>query len=157
MDSHTVIPIHLQKLFDQMEFIAAAKKNSKPCFGGGYYVDKDSWVGSFWRTFSGEKQNTRGNTIVRECCNQAVQCHTTHTGTETGNLILDKMIYLRVGIMSLIDTYSKKDADISTVSSLKNSIIILDTRIPRNILIERGIVQPPFVMGTTSFSAEKDE
>lgn len=142
-NSYLTVPVHLQNLFDMMDFIGNAKTGMKPCFNGKYYVSSDSWTGALYRMKDGEKQSTRGNDIVRKCCQDAAQSYEQYKSTEFGPIILDKMIKLRTGILAIKSTYEIDDTEIQTCSHLSNSILELDRKIPHEVLVANGIVPPP--------------
>ena len=75
MQISKTIPMHLQTLFDNMDFISSAKPGSKVCFFSKTFVDSDSWSGAIFRFFQGEKQSTKGNSNIRECCEEAAQAY----------------------------------------------------------------------------------
>lgn len=134
------IPVHLEALFEMMDFIASAKKGSKPCFNGLYYVDATSWTGAFYRLLKGEKQSGRGNMEIRKCCEEAAQAYEQYKNTPFKKVILEKMVKLRNGIISIRGTYENDDSETATVNHLTNSILVLDMRIPQHILLEQGII-----------------
>ena len=138
---HTV-PVHLQTLFDQMDFIASAGPHMKPCFKRRYYVDSDTWVGAFYRWRDGESQGTAGNTAVRLCCKEAAQAYDQYEHTEFQPIILAKMMDLRRGIETIRSTYQGNPRTIATCTHLFNSILELDRKIPPNMLVAQGIVAP---------------
>lgn len=136
------LPMHLQSLFDMMDFIAAAKPGFKPCFAGTYYVDAKSWSGAAYRFMSGESQSGRGNLIIRKCCDEACQAFDQYVDSPYRSVITKKMVDMRIGIANIVLTYSNDDSEISTVTQLKNIILALDMKIPKEILIVHGIIAP---------------
>jgi hypothetical protein len=114
----TTIPLHLQELFDMMDFIGSARPNSKPCFRGMYYVDSTSWSGALWRYKDGESQYKFGNDIIKSCCDKATQAHEQYVGTSFENIILEKMIFMRNGISLITNTYNSDSDEIKTVNRL---------------------------------------
>lgn len=134
--------MHLQILFDEMDFIASAKPGTKPCFNGKYYVDSDSIIGAIYRSTSGESQSGRGNDCIRSCCTKATQAYSQYLTTQLGPIILTKLMDMRKGISTIIETYSNNSKHIATCNSLKNSILSLDMKITPEILAEHGIIPP---------------
>ena len=67
------IPLHLQSLFESMNFLGSAVKDGKPCFNSRHYVDRNSYWGGFRRWLSGEKQSRYGNDKIRTVVNRHVK------------------------------------------------------------------------------------
>jgi hypothetical protein len=141
-ESYLTVPVHLQNLFDMMDFIGKAKIGFKPCFNGMYYVSAKSWLGALYRLSGRESQGDKGNCIVRGCCQESSQAYEQYKDTEFEEIILSKMITLRGGIVSIIKTYSLDDQEIQTCTHLQNSILEIDRKIPRDIMVSMGIVPP---------------
>jgi hypothetical protein len=140
LNNSTTIPLHLLNLFETMDFLSSAKKDSKPCFNTRQYVDRNSYIGALIRWFNGEKQSTHGNIIIRNCCESASQAYTSYIGTEYEKIILNKIIELRKGLVEIQNTYSKDTREIDTVNHINNSIMILDLKIPFTEKIKHGII-----------------
>ena len=126
----STIPLHLQELFDTMDLIASAKKGSKLCFIGKCYVDASSWSGAIYRKYTGESQSSKGNDLIRKCCDQAAQAFEQYKGDRLSDIILEKILKLRGGICVLKSNY---EHDVSIVNHLNNSILFLDLVIPEDI------------------------
>ena len=124
------IPVHLEELFDMMDFIGSAIKGNKICFKNKTFVESKSWFGSLFRRYNGENQATRGNEIVRKCCKESSEAYRQYKSHPLGKIILDKILKLRHGIQIIISNYID---DISVVNHLNGSILFLDLEIPGNI------------------------
>lgn len=142
MKNSPTIPVHLLNLFETMDFLSSAKKNGKPCFNTRRYIDRDSYFGALFRWISGEKQSTHGNNIIRSCCEMASQALTSYYQTDYETILLDKIMGLRRGLLEICDTYSKDDTDIDTVNHIKNSVMILDLKIPYSVKVTHGLLAP---------------
>ena len=50
------IPVSLQSLMADLDFLSQIKRNMKPCCNDRVLVDSDSWSGAFYRFFKGESR-----------------------------------------------------------------------------------------------------
>ncbi len=73
--SQTIIypPVSLQSLFTDLDFLSGIKDNQKINVIKKTYVDKDSWPGSFWRLWDGEKQSITGNFMITQIVKNSVE------------------------------------------------------------------------------------
>lgn len=137
---YLIVPVHLQTLFDTMDFIGHAKVGFKPCFNGMYYVNSNSWLGSLYRFKNGESQSSKGNDIIRKCCQESVQAYNQYEDTDFSEIILNKMLSLREGILAIRETYLNDENEVKTCSHLMNSVLELDRKIPKDILNTISII-----------------
>ena len=131
-----VIPQQLQSLFTEMSFIASAKPGVKLCFKNKRHVDANSWFSIIYRTWYNESQGGRGNDIIRKCCEEAVQTYKQYKDTIFADLILDRMIKMRDGIVIIKTTYENDETKISVCSHLDISITILHMILPVHPLVK---------------------
>lgn len=153
------IPLHLQTLFQSMNFLGSAMKDGKPCFNSRKYVDRSSYWGSLVRAWNGEKQSTHGNDKIRTCCETACQALEAYRDTEYGPIIIEKMLKLRKGLSEIRDTYERA-GELDTVSHITDSIMIIDLRLPREIKNRDGLIAPTYAevsAGTTIDDGEEKE
>jgi hypothetical protein len=136
------IPVHLLSLFEMMDFLGSARKDGKPCFHSKRYVDRNSYIGAVIRWINGEKQSTYGNAIIRNCCEETSQAYSSYVGTDFEHIILDKMINLYRGLEQIALTYEKDEHEIDTVNHIRNSLMIINMKIPHNIKVQNGLVPP---------------
>lgn len=131
-----MIPDNISKLIVDMDFIAAAKVQCKPCFKTRTYVHKDSWIGAGYRLFYGETalECTR---FIENLCLKVANILVVNTGNDYHNILIDKILLFRLGIMNLLETY--KD-DIDIVSSLNISLLSITLMLPDNIKVKHNIV-----------------
>lgn len=133
------IPLHLQSLFENMNFLGSAVKDGKPCFKSRLYVDRGSYSGAFYRWSTGEKQSTHGNDKIRICCESACQAYEAYKHSNYGPILTDKMLKLRKGLMEIRDTYERSN-EIDTVNHINDSIMILEFKLPKTFKIQTGII-----------------
>jgi hypothetical protein len=119
-------------------------EGQKPCFvGKRYYVDKDSYWGTFWRSLYGEKQDVIGNTIMQSICTNAVQSYESNkTNKKFESQLLEKIINARKGLDRIKRTY-ESCGKITTSNSIGNYMLILDGVIPEKIKISEGFIKSP--------------
>ncbi len=130
-----MIPDNLTKLIIDMEFISAAKVECKPCFSNRTYMNKKSWYGSLYRYYYGESAQECTRFIEMICLKLAKEL-VINNNNDYYNILIDKTLSLRLGILTLIDTY-KEDIDI--VSSLNNSILSIMLMLPESIKIKHNL------------------
>lgn len=123
-----VIPLHLQKLFEDINFIASATKDGKPCFNTREYVDHESFLGIFKRMYYSENRQGAIQTI-RDCCIISVEFLELYKDTVYEPLIIKKILNMRQGLVEIANTYSKKHSNISVVNHIKDSIILIDMKL----------------------------
>lgn len=131
-----VIPVALQRIFEDAGFIGAAQDGYKPNIRAKYYTQADSWVGWALRHFHGENAD-KTKLFVRNTCEAMSQALEQYKSTKFRAIILEKMIRLRIGVSKIVETYK---SDINAKAHLEDSILILDMCIPEEIKIKYGFV-----------------
>jgi len=132
----SIIPIpsvHLQTLYNNLDFLAEALDGQKPCFRKRCYVDSKSWIGTIYRFFESEEQSSYGNAFINSICIDAAQTYNKElkepTNTNNNIILLNKIVLARNGINRIQITY-KSIGKIDVAIKLSNSIGILDNIIP---------------------------
>jgi hypothetical protein len=149
------IPLHLQSLFESMNFLASAVKDGKPCFKTRTYVDRSSYWGAFVRWSAGEKQSAYGNDKIRLCCESACQAYEVYKTTNYEPILIEKMFKLRKGLCEIRDTYEREN-EIDTVNHINDSIMILDFKLPQEFKLQTGItIGTSPNLGPISISSEE--
>ena len=133
--SPPTIPIGLADLFESAGFIASAEEDCKPYFKGKKHVKENSWYGWAQRKSAGEDAGTTKSKI-RRICEGMSQAYDQYKESQWSEIILNKMIKLRFGIMKIQGAYAIKDQN--TVDHLDDSIVILDFKIPEHIKLKYG-------------------
>jgi hypothetical protein len=136
--SPPTIPIGLSTLFRRAGFIASAPEMCKPCFKTKKYYDTSTLRGWIMRHASGET-STDTQTNVYNICEGMSQAVEQYAETWWENVIIERMIKLRIGIFKIIAAY-ERDKDYDTADCLKDSVLILDFRIPENRRNDYGFV-----------------
>lgn len=128
------IPVALQRLFADAGFLSCAQDNQKPCIGNRYYVG-NSALGFLLRRW--ERENVdRTKTFIRSTCEEILQNLIQYKSTDFYDIILTKMLKLRVGLTKISHSYR---ADVTAQDHINDSIMILDMKIPEHIKIIYGI------------------
>lgn len=133
--SAPTIPIGLQQLFEDAGFLAAAEDDQKPCIKGKYYVQSDSWLGYLQRRWDREGPD-KTKVYVRRVCEQLSQSLNMYVDTNFYDIILIKMVKVRIGVERIANTY--RHVDITVHGHLLDSILILDMKIPESVKQEQG-------------------
>ena len=130
-----VFPIQLRELFDDVNFISNIPAGQKLCVKGRYYTSH-TWVGWITRKWEFETSEVT-NIFIVNTCTSIVEALTFYNNTIFHPLILDKIRFLRDGILKIKNTYSF-DPKIS--NSLENQILMIDLSLPEKFKIEHGII-----------------
>lgn len=139
----SIPPESLQDLFVDLDFISSAMIGQKPCFKNRYYVSGDSYVGYWLRRLDGENQGVNGNSKINSICRNASESYLSYgNNVYYGSALLDKIVEARKGLDRIRSTYRNLN-QISTVSSINNSILILDNVIPKDRKIFEGFLKGP--------------
>lgn len=98
------IPLSLQNLLADLDFLSQIQRNMKPCCNDRVLVDADSWSGAFYRFFKGE---SRINVIskVEQIVNNAVEAIENQKYNEHLPLTINALYNASTGISNLSYTY----------------------------------------------------
>jgi len=98
------IPLSLQNLLADLDFLSQIQRNMKPCCNDRVLVDADSWSGAFYRFFKGE---SRLNVIskVEQIVNNAVEAIENQKYNEHLSLTINALYNASTGISNLAYTY----------------------------------------------------
>ncbi len=132
------IPLRLESLFQEMDFIGEIPANHKLCTKDRCYVDAKSWIGWTYRKFLSENNELTIAFILKVCRSTDVELKNC-VNTDFNDLLIEKSLLLRTGIIKLRDTYIK---DVRTSNALSSSLLILDFALPEKIKIDKGIIAP---------------
>jgi hypothetical protein len=98
------IPVSLQSLMADLDFLSQIKRNMKPCCNDRVLVDSDSWTGAFYRFFKGEN---RINVItkVEQIVHNAIEAIENEKYREHISLTVNSLYSALSGILNLVYTY----------------------------------------------------
>jgi len=100
------IPVSLQSLMADLDFLSQIKRNMKPCCNDRVLVDAESWTGAFYRFFKGE---SRLNVItkVEQIVHNAIEAIENEKYKEHLSLTINSLNRALDGILNLLFTYEK--------------------------------------------------
>ena len=100
------IPVSLQSLMADLDFLSQIKRNMKPCCNDRVLVDAESWTGAFYRFFKGE---SRLNVItkVEQIVHNAIEAIENEKYQEHLGLTINSLYNALSGIENLSYTYEK--------------------------------------------------
>tara|TARA_Y100001970_G_scaffold291389_1_gene428354 strand:- start:367 stop:930 length:564 start_codon:yes stop_codon:yes gene_type:complete len=132
--SSSVVPtVHLQNLFNDLDFLGSAKEDEKPCFRDRSYMNKHSWIGTIHRTLNNESQSDVGNGTIYTICLNASQTYDSYKNNKNfGDILLDKIVKARIGLERIARTYESICKSAIARELRNNSILILDSIIPED-------------------------
>ena len=98
------IPVSLQSLMADLDFLSQIQRNMKPCCNDRVLVDAESWSGAFYRFFKGE---SRINVItkVEQIVHNAIEAIETQKYQEHLSLTINSLNNALNGILNLLYTY----------------------------------------------------
>jgi len=98
------IPVSLQSLMADLDFLSQIKRNMKPCCNDRVLVDAESWSGAFYRFFKGE---SRLNVItkVEQIVHNAIEAIENKKFEEHLSLTVNSLYNALDGIHNLVFTY----------------------------------------------------
>tara|TARA_R110001599_G_scaffold130823_3_gene306275 strand:+ start:667 stop:1287 length:621 start_codon:yes stop_codon:yes gene_type:complete len=98
------IPVSLQSLMADLDFLSQIQRNMKPCCNDRVLVDSESWTGAFYRFFKGE---SRLNVItkVEQIVHNAIEAIETQKYQEHLSLTINSLNNALNGILNLLYTY----------------------------------------------------
>ena len=98
------IPVSLQSLMADLDFLSQIKRNMKPCCNDRVLVDAESWSGAFYRFFKGE---SRINVItkVEQIVHNAIEAVENQKYQEHLTLTINSLNSALSGIENLLYTY----------------------------------------------------
>ena len=98
------IPVSLQSLMADLDFLSQIKRNMKPCCNDRVLVDAESWSGAFYRFFKGE---SRLNVItkVEQIVHNAIEAIENQKFEEHLSLTINSLYSALSGIENLAYTY----------------------------------------------------
>lgn len=120
------IPLTLQNLLADLDFLSQIERNMKPCCNDRVLVDADSWSGAFYRFFKGE---SRMNVIskVEQIVNNTVEAIENQKYNEHLGLTINALYKASNGILNLSYTYESDPNMKARINvQLKNINIQLD-------------------------------
>ncbi|WP_297890398.1 hypothetical protein [Sulfurihydrogenibium sp.] len=125
-----IIPTQVRELLKKLEFLAMIEVGKKPCMNDLVFVDKESWMGAFYRNRSGESR--KGNMMqIEQIIDQTItaindlQKVGQYTIEERNNLIMIILRTLRkakVGILKLTETYHDSPITIAHINVIISNI-----------------------------------
>jgi hypothetical protein len=137
--SSLIPPESLQNLFNDLDFLSASSVNQKPCFKNRFYVNNDLF-GYILRKIDGENQCVNGNSSINSICRNASETYMAIKDNKCfSETLMLKIIEARKGIERIRNTYKNLN-HITTVSSINNSLFILDNIIPQDRKIKEGFL-----------------
>lgn len=105
MNQDTSIPVGLQTLLTELDFISQIQRGNKPIMGEMILVDNDEWIKRIYKKFwFGETKDTIMSKI-EQIISKTVDAIVAHKNTAYIGLIVNKLSDAREGIASLSVTY----------------------------------------------------
>ncbi len=104
MNKDTSIPVGLQTLLTELDFISQIKRGNKPIMGEMVLVDNNEWVKRAQKWWAGETKDTIMSKIDH-IISKTVDAIIAHKETPYIGLIVNKLSDAREGISSLEVTY----------------------------------------------------
>jgi len=98
------IPVSLQSLMADLDFLSQIKRNMKPCCNDRVLVDSESWSGAFYRFFKGE---SRLNVItkIEQIVHNAIEAIENKKFQEHLTLTINSLNSALSGLENLLYTY----------------------------------------------------
>ncbi len=98
------IPVALQTLLADLDFLSQIERNTKPCYKNRVLVNANSWFGAIYRMFKGENRN---NVMlkVEQIITHAVEAIGNKIYNEHLGLIINSLDKARNGLENLKFTY----------------------------------------------------
>jgi hypothetical protein len=141
------IPATLNDLLVKLKILSKLERGSKINVGTMSFVDSNSWLGSFYRSFSGEGRKglmVHLNQIIQQSINAIAE----YQNTEFCSLIVNQLAQGKIGIQSLITTYQD---DPQVVAQLEVCLQNIDMQLKKNQALLEG--HAPVLEHKTSHSS----
>lgn len=100
------IPVSLQTVLEDLDFLSQIQRDKKPCFKSKVFVDANSWSGAFYRLL---KQESRNGIIhhVEQIINRAIEAIDNSKYEEHLPLVINGLNSAREGLCNLTFTYNR--------------------------------------------------
>jgi hypothetical protein len=140
-------------IYSDLDFLACAKDNEKPCFRTRTYEDKNSWIGAAKRWLASEAQEISGISEMGRISRNAAQNYNQYMHDKNfGPPLKTRIIGARKGLERIARTYESIGRSV-TASNIRNGpIMTLDNLLPHDDKVREGFVniipipQPPLVI-----------
>lgn len=122
------IPTTLNELLVKLKFISLIERGKKVNINANSCIDRNSWIGSFWRSLSGEGRKGLMLYLI-STINQAITAINEYNGTEFKGLIVNHLAGTKPGLSNLLETYG---SDLSIISQISVLISNIDIQLEKN-------------------------
>lgn len=121
------IPIGLQTLLSDLNFLSQIRRDTKPCCNDRILVDASSWAGSFYRFIKGENRN---NVVsqVEKIVAHTIDAIDRYQNTDHIKIIVNYFSDAREGIAALLIVYS---TDPNITAKIRVQIDLIDIQLKR--------------------------
>lgn len=128
------IPVSLQDLLSELDFLGQISRGKKPCMNDMTLVDAKSWLGAFKRYLNGESREV----AIRETksiVDRAIDSIQTHTARDLLTLIVNRLARARRGIETMKTTYRYDPKIIAQINVILSNV---DLQLQKNRHLIKG-------------------
>lgn len=141
MSNEFTPPEALQMLMSDLDFLALAGEGQKPCFKGRYYVDYNSWIGTFLRMKDNE-QVDNGIVIINSIISNLTEQYKLYKISQFNDVLIDKVKNARDGLVRISDTYKRIGKSLYSGKIQNGAILTMNNIIKTSTQISDSISQP---------------
>jgi hypothetical protein len=149
-ESNNSIPIGLQTLLSDLNFLSQIRRDTKPCCTQRILVDSESWGGAIYRYLKGENRNNVVSQVEKivACTIDSIE---RYQNTDHIKIIVNYFSDAREGIAALLIVYAN---DPNITAKIKVQIDLIDIQLKRFRNLIKGFGEKPIEFTTLNSEAK---
>jgi hypothetical protein len=143
-ESNNSIPIGLQTLLSDLNFLSQIRRDTKPCCENRILISANSWGGAIYRYLKGENRNNVVSQVEKivACTIDAIE---RYQNTDHIKIIVNYFSDAREGIAALLIVYAN---DPNITAKIKVQIDLIDIQLKRFRSLIKGFGERPIEFTT---------